>query len=214
MVEREIPVGLMPSDNDGAHGITVSRDGSFWYLTIAHGTPYGELWKFRTGADTLVARTNLGLFPATMAVSLDDAFLLAANFNLHGDMVPSDVSVVHTPTMTELARVPTCLMPHGSRVSVDGTTHFSACMHSDQVVAIDMTDFSVRGRFSVTPGRERELPADDPGNRMAMGTVCSPTWVEPSEARDDVVYVACNKEPGGARGRDLAVAGAPTVPDR
>ena len=46
-VEAEIPVGIMPADNDGAHGLTVSPDGRHWYVTIAHGTPFGYVWKFR-----------------------------------------------------------------------------------------------------------------------------------------------------------------------
>lgn len=206
VVEKEIPVGLMPSDNDGAHGITVSPDGRFWYLTLAHGTPYGQLWQFHAGPDTLVARGELGLFPATMAISPDGGFLLAANFNLHGDMVPSDISVVHTPTMLELVRIPTCLMPHGSRVSADGAKHYSACMHSDQIVEIDMADFAVSARFLVAPGNERTLGLDDAGSEMRMGVVCSPTWVEPS-AVDGRLYVACNKnsevleiDTGGALG--------------
>ena len=40
-VEKEIPVGIMPADNDGAHGLSVSPDGKYWYVTIAHGTPRG-----------------------------------------------------------------------------------------------------------------------------------------------------------------------------
>ena len=38
-----------------------------------------------------------------MDVSADGQFLFVVNFNLHGDMVPSSVSVVSTPT-TEYAR--------------------------------------------------------------------------------------------------------------
>ena len=200
-VENEVPVGLMPSDNDGAHGITVSPDGRYWYLTLAHGTPYGQLWKFHAGPDTLLSRADLGLFPATMSTSTDGALLIAANFNLHGDMVPSDVSVVHTPTMVELTRVETCLMPHGSRVSVDGAKHYSACMHSDQLVEIDMATLSVSGRFRMTPGHERAIDPDRGGSEMATalasetgaGSVCSPTWVEPSEVDPALLYVACNK---------------------
>ena len=116
VVEKEIAVGIMPGDNDGAHGLSVSPDGRYWYLTIAHGTPYGYLWKFHAGPDTLVARTRLGLFPATIGITPDGQFLLAANFNLHGDMVPSTISVVYTPEMLEITKIRTCLMPHGSRV--------------------------------------------------------------------------------------------------
>lgn len=165
-VEKEIPVGIMPADNDGAHGLTVSPDGAFWYLTIAHGTPYGYVWKFATGADTLVARAELGLFPATMGITPNGQFLVVANFNLHGDMVPSDLSVVYTPTMTQLSRVTTCLMPHGSRVSASGGRQYSACMHSDQLVEFDLTTLEVSRRFSLAPGREGPLDARDQG----MGT--------------------------------------------
>ena len=162
-VEKEIPVGIMPADNDGAHGLTVSPDGAFWYLTIAHGTPYGYVWKFAAGADTLVARAELGLFPATMGVTPNGQFLVVANFNLHGDMVPSDLSVVYTPTMTQLSRVTTCLMPHGSRVSASGGLQYSACMHSDQLVEFDLTALEVSRRFSLAPGREGPLDARDQG---------------------------------------------------
>ncbi len=156
-VEREIPVGIMPADIDGAHGITVSPDGRFWYVTIAHGSPYGSVWQFHAGPDTLVGRADLGLFPATMGVTPDGRLLLAVNFNLHGDMVPSSVSVVYAPEMMEMTKVETCLMPHGSRVNAGGTRHYSACMHSDQLVEIDLSSLTVSGRFLVTPGRERSL---------------------------------------------------------
>lgn len=216
-VEKEIPVGIMPADNDGAHGITVSPDGEFWYLTIAHGTPYGYVWKFAAGPDTLVARAELGLFPATMGITPNGQFLLVANFNLHGDMMPSDLSVVYTPTMTQLSRVTTCLMPHGSRVNASGGRQYSACMHSDQLVEFDLTALEVSRRFSVAPGRENALDPRDQGTSghvmvmddatsagrmagMAAMTdepepVCSPTWAEPGagDLADQVVYVACNR---------------------
>ena len=209
-VEKEIPVGVMPGDNDGAHGLSVSPDGRYWYVTIAHGTPRGHVWKFHAGPDTLVGRTRLGLFPATMGLTPDGQFLLAVNFNLHGDMVPSDVSVVYAPDMIEITRVRTCLMPHGSRVGADGSKHYSACMHSDRVVEIDLETFEVSARFDVTPGMEGLERADGtggghagagagPGSRaMAAAAdhgVCSPTWVEPGAGAraGRVVYVACNR---------------------
>lgn len=218
-VEKEIPVGLMPTDNDGAHGIAVSPDGEHWYLSIAHGTPYGTVWRFRTGADTLEGRAELGLFPATMSLTPDGTFLLAANFNLHGDRIPSTVSVVHTPSMTEITKVTTCVMPHGSRVAQDGKHQYSACMHSDQVVGIDLSDFRVSSRFSVAPGAEGTVPLDgesagapaasasaaaaqapapgsaDSGHAAhAAGPSCGPTWAQPGRGpRSDMVYVPCNR---------------------
>ncbi len=198
VIENEIAVGVMPGDNDGAHGLSVSPDGRYWYVTIAHGTPYGYVWKFHAGPDTLVARTRLGLFPATMGITPDGQFMLAANFNLHGDMVPSDISVVYTPEMVEVTKVRTCLMPHGSRVRPDGAKQYSACMHSEQLVEIDVSTFEVSGRFGVAPGHEGAMAADGGGGDMAEhggDQVCSPTWVEPGQGAraNRVVYVACNK---------------------
>jgi len=210
VVEKEIPVGIMPGDIDGAHGITTSPDGEHWYVSIAHGTPYGYVWKFQAGPDTLVARTRLGLFPATMGATPGGEFLLVANFNLHGDMTPSDVSVVYTPQMVEVTRVTTCLMPHGSRVSADGRKHYSVCMHSDELVEIDLDDFTVSARFGLAPGREglrSSAGADEGGHDPGLArdvlahdghrpdpSVCSPTWAEPGqgERADRFVYVACN----------------------
>lgn len=204
-VEEEIPVGLMPGDIDGAHGITVSPDGEWWVVSIAHGQPYGYLWKFVAGPDTLAARTTAGLFPATMGVSPNGQFLLAVNFNLHGDPVPSDISVVHAPSMTEVSRVTTCVMPHGSRVEASGARHYSACMGSDQVVEIDLGTFEVSARLSVLPGREGSLALDDRGPEPSPGAgadggagssdaVCGPTWVEPGEGEAaGRLYVACNR---------------------
>lgn len=205
VVEKEIPVGLMPGDNDGAHGVSVSPDGRFWYVTIAHGTPFGHVWKFAAGPDTLVGRTELGLFPATMGLTPDGQFLLAANFNLHGDRVPSDISVVYAPEMLEVERIRTCMMPHGSRVTADGRKQYSVCMHSEQLVEIDVEALEVSARFDVTPGREGRVgPVGAPGRRAgpehmadAPGPVCSPTWVEPAGAAGvrarNAVFVACNK---------------------
>ena len=48
-VEKRIPVGVWPVEIEGPHGITVSPDGDYWYLSMAHGLPYGHLYKYRTG---------------------------------------------------------------------------------------------------------------------------------------------------------------------
>ena len=130
----------MPLDIDGPHGLALSRDGKFYYVSIAHGQPNGSVWKYSTRDDALLGRVVLGMFPATMDVSPDGDFLYVANFNLHGDMVPSSVSVVTTEDMTEIARIPTCAMPHGSRLNADGSRHYSVCMMDEQLVEIDTGD--------------------------------------------------------------------------
>lgn len=206
-IESEIDTGIMPTDIDGPHGLAVSPDGKFLYVSLAHGQPHGAVLKYSTATRAVVARVVLGMFPATLHISPAGDFLYAVNFNLHGDPVPSSVSIVLTDRMAEIARVPTCRMPHGSRVSPDGTKHYSACMMDDALVEIDTAKLAVSRHFMVTRGRE----IGGPGAPTAAGatgaasthaghgteappagsTRCSPTWAQPS-ADGSSVFVACN----------------------
>lgn len=201
-IEREQRVGLMPTEINGPHGIAVSPDGQHYYVSIAHGTPYGTFWKYRTADDEPVGRTTLGLFPATIQLTPDGSLAFVANFNLHGDMVPSSVSVVSTAEMVEIARITTCTMPHGSRINPAGTRQYSACMMDDLLVEIDSRTLAVSRHFQLGRGRERGLegapPAAAHAAHMAGGDMshaqvqCSPTWAQPS-ADGRRVFVACNK---------------------
>ena len=154
-VEKTIPIGRLPTENEGPHGISISRDGRYLYLTTGHGVPTGKLWKYELGPDTLVAEEiGLGFFPATLDVTPDGLFAFVANFNLHGEHVPSSVSVIYTPDMIEVDRTETCVMPHGSRINPQGTRHYSACMMDDRIVEIDTRTFAVARQFDVTVGQE------------------------------------------------------------
>jgi DNA-binding beta-propeller fold protein YncE len=134
--------------------------------------------------------------------------------------VPSSVSVVSTNEMVEIARIPTCTMPHGSRLTADGRKHYSTCMMDEMLVEIDTRTLSVSRHFMLGKGSEHgssgapmkhdammhgpppaagapgAQPAHAGGHGMdatpAGNTTCSPTWAAPSPdgAR---VYVACNK---------------------
>jgi DNA-binding beta-propeller fold protein YncE len=198
-VVRTIEASLNPTDIDGPHGIAVAPDGSNWYVSIAHGLPYGQVQKFATVSDRKVGAAEVGLFPATMAVT-PGGLLLVVNFNLHGDPVPSSVSVVETETMTEIREVATCAMPHGSRLSTDERRHYSVCMMDDQLVEIDVRALEVSRRLYLAPGGERDLPpatlvsADVVGRRPGTDGAarCGPTWVQPSpDGRR--AWIACNK---------------------
>lgn len=199
-IERDIPIGIMPTDPDGPHGLAVSPDRRFLYVSTAHGTPYGYLWKLDAETGKVVARVELGYFPATLDITPDGLFGLVANFNLHGDHVPSSVSVVDTDRLVEIARVRTCIMPHGSRLNAAGTKQYSVCMMDDQLVEIDTRSFAVSRHFAV--GRESGGGDGPPpvaaANLGEHGTAvhgmpsCSPTWAEPSPDGAKI-YVACNK---------------------
>jgi hypothetical protein len=192
-VEREIRTGLMPVDLDGPHGIDVSPEKEFFYVSLGHGRPFGSLWKYRAADGAVMGQVTLGSFPASLDVSPDGAFAYVVNFNLHGDMVPSSVSVVATAEMLEVARIRTCTMPHGSRLNPAGSRHYSACMMDDALVEIDARAFKALRHFVLSQGKESGGPGAPRAHAMATEELsCSPTWAQPS--RDGaMVYVACNK---------------------
>ncbi|MFN0112062.1 MAG: YncE family protein [Blastocatellia bacterium] len=207
-VEREFTTGVMEPDIDGPHGVAVSPDKQNYYVSLGHGRPFGTVWKY-SASDEVLKKVTLGNFPATMDVSPDGSFLYVVNFNLHGDMVPSSVSVVLTDEMQEIARIPTCTMPHGSRFNPAGTKHYSACMMDDMLVEIDTATLKASRHFILTRGKEagmtgspqihakgahaghdaggHGLEAPKPGDAG-----CSPTWAQPS-ADGSKIFVACNK---------------------
>lgn len=176
---KTIQVGVRATEIEGPHGITISPDGKHWYLSMAHGIPFGQVYKYTTGEDRLVGRVELGLFPATMQVSPTTGLLYVVNFNLHGDPVPSSVSVVEPETMAEVARITTGPMPHGSRLSRDGRRHYSVAMMSGDLFEIDALAFEVRRRLYVG------------ATQRGQGMMPKPTWVQPHpDGRR--IYVACN----------------------
>src|SRR5215216_493477 len=67
-IDHQLATGDMPVDIDGPHGIVVSPDGKFYYVTIAHGRPFGSVWKYSTKDDALIGKTSLGYFPATLDI--------------------------------------------------------------------------------------------------------------------------------------------------
>ncbi len=216
-IDHDLPTGDMPVDIDGPHGIAVARDQQSYFVSLAHGRPFGSVWKYSTKDDRLLGRVSLGYFPATMDLNSDASLLYVVNFNLHGDMEPSSVSVVATEPMLEIARIRTCAMPHGSRLNPQGTKHYSACMMDDLLVEIDTQTLKVSRHFLLTKGREaggpgisaaapaqsKPQPATGAHKHMDMGghgmeapkpgdKSCSPTWAQPS-ADGSSIFVACNK---------------------
>jgi DNA-binding beta-propeller fold protein YncE len=213
-IER-IPVGVWPAENEGPHGITVGPEGKYWYLSMAHGNPYGTLYKYETGTNKLVGSTKLGLFPASMQISTATGLLYCVNFNLHGDMVPSTVSVVDPESMTELQQITTGAMPHGSRLSADGMKHYSVAMMSGELFEIDALDLKVSRTLNLDDaasapmamdhskmdhsqmdhGKPREDHSQMDHSKMDHGAMkhsaFKPTWVSPHPIKD-VVYVAGN----------------------
>lgn len=171
-VVQTVRVGSLPHEIEGPHGLTVSPDGAFWFVSIAHGQPFGSVVKYATGGSEPLGAVELDLFPATMEISPATGLLYVANFNLHGNMEASSISVVDPVAMTEIARTQTGVMPHGSRVSPDGRKHYSVAMMSGELFEMDAVTFSIARRLRTDKGTK-------------------PTWVQP-HPEDPFVYLAHN----------------------
>ena len=207
-IVKQTETRLLESDISGPHGIAFSPDRKSFFVSIGHGRPFGSAVKYDAETDAASGQVQLGMFPASMDVSPSGGFVYVVNFNLHGDPVPSSVSVVDAKMMVEAARIPTCVMPHGSRVTGDGSRQYSACMMDDLLVEIDARRMKLARTFRLTKGAEAGfsgLPpyytamhftgAHAPSGAHTMdmsAATCQPTWAQPS-VDGKRVYVACNK---------------------
>ena len=192
-VDQTTPVGELAVETEGPHGLARSPNGRHIYMTTGHGIPDGKLWKIAAGSDTLAAAPILlGRFPATLDITPDGLYAFVANFNLHGEPVPSTISVIFTPDMIEVEQVETCTKPHGARMNPLGTHLYTNCIMDDQLVELDTRTFEVSRRFYLAKGKEGPLPADHRVDRATRpAATCSPTWAEPTPDGSKV-YVACN----------------------
>ena len=157
-VVKTIVVGSLPAETEGPHGITVDPDGRHWYVSMAHGFPFGSVHKYHTETDEWVGGVTLGMYPATLDVAASTGLLYVVNFNLHGPLEPSTISVVETDTMIEVARVESGIRPHGGRLSPDGASFYAVNVMGFELVEIDALGFEVK-------------------RRLPLGDGVQPTWV-------------------------------------
>lgn len=194
-IEDEITIGEYPTEIEGPHGINIGLDGEYWYLSVAHGNPYGWLHKFKTGTNEFMGRTELGMFPASLEMSQTTGLIYIVNFNLHGDMEPGIVSVVDPEAMEVVAEIPTGIMPHGSRITDDGKFQYHASMMTDELMEINTASMELSRRLSVagskgeTTGTANKDSGGMHGNHNEP--TAKPTWADP-HPQEKMVYVANN----------------------
>jgi DNA-binding beta-propeller fold protein YncE len=218
---KSIEVGSWPTEIEGPHGLAVSPDGDYWYLSLAHGQPgpTGNVVKYATADDAWLGEVEVGMFPATMAVSPSIGLLYVVNFNLHGLPEPSSISVVDPESMTEVGEVEVGVMPHGARMNREGSRLYSVNMMDDVLVEIDAYRMEVTRRLGLTMHAQHQLDGTherhmaeraaqgggemggEAGGEMGgmqmggdmgdMMTAVKPTWATPPTP-DGRLYVAGN----------------------
>lgn len=217
--DRVVPIGIMPADIDGPHNVVVAPDNKSYYISVAHGTPYGSLWRMDAASDTLIGRAPLELFPTTISLTPDGELAFVANSDFYGDRPRvNPVTIVHTPTMSTITNLTACDMPHGVKVNHAGTKVYVSCMHSDELLEVDVSTLGVARRVKTGAGhkmaggghdldahKEHQAPAASAPSPAAtgheghgaagmgpdLGKECAPTFVAVSPD-DSRLYAACN----------------------
>jgi len=204
--DRVVAVNPRPPEIDGPHNITVAPDHGSYYVSIAHGTPWGSLWRLDARTHRVLGTAQAEGYPTTIALTPDGEFAFVANSDFFGDRPRiNPVTIVHTPTMTTITQLPTCDMPHGVRSNRAGTTIWVSCMHSDELVTIDVASLAITHRIQLGAGHAdasghgahagHQMPAAPVAQPAPAGPdltrPCAATYValSPDDAR---VYVACN----------------------
>lgn len=207
VVDRVVPVGIMPADIDGPHNIAMAPDMKSYFVTIAHGVPFGTLWRFDADNDSLMGKATVEFFPTTIAVTPDGEFAFVANSDFHGDRPRVNVvSIVHVPTMAKITDLAACDMPHGVKVNHAGTFAYVSCMNSDEILEVDVNTFAISRRVKIGKGHDMSgmdhskmnhpAPTATTGSAPApaagiLDKECAGTFVSVS-ADDKTLYVACN----------------------
>lgn len=205
-LDRVVKIDPRPPEMDGPHNITTAPDQRSYYVTVSHGTPFGSLWRLDARNDTLIGTAPLENYPTTIGLTPDGEFAFVANSDFYGDRPKvNPVTIVYTPTMTTITNLTTCEMPHGAKVNHAGTIAYISCMHSDEIVEVDVSTLSITqriklGRGHAMAGMDHGAPAATSmagmnhaatGNGPDLNKECAATFVSVS-ADDSRLFVACN----------------------
>ena len=75
-VQKRKPVGIFRNEIEGPHGVKVAPDGRHWFVSLAHGLPYGSVYKYETGSDVQVGEVQAGFVSRQHGYQPDDRALV------------------------------------------------------------------------------------------------------------------------------------------
>ena len=149
----------------GPRSLTLGPDGRTYYVTTAHGFAGGELLQVRIAADssrresqppdTVQGQEPLGAAPGAVAVTPDGSYAWVANSSASKTAETGWIAVIYLGSMVEVARIPTCAAPIGSRLTADGSKHYSVCTQDDALVEIDARAMKVARRLTLVAAGQR-----------------------------------------------------------
>jgi DNA-binding beta-propeller fold protein YncE len=97
--------------------------------------------------------------------------------------------------MNKITDIPACDMPHGVKANHAGTRIYVSCMHSDEILQLDVATFRIARRARTGEGHAMVATGSSHGPAAPLGggvaKECSPTFISVSPD-DKRLYVACN----------------------
>ena len=106
-------------------------------------------------------------------------------------MKPSSVSVIDAETMTEITKIKTGSMPHGSRISKDGLKQYSVAMMSGELFEIDALSLNVSRKLDLENHSLMDHSKMGMSDNKIKHSSVNPTWVIPHPSKS-LAYVAGN----------------------
>lgn len=120
------------------------------------GTSRSFVYRIDVATLSITHVVPVGAVPKYVAMTPDGSKVLVSNW------CTWDLSVIDTRNNTEIKKVPLeGRYPRGIAVSPDSATAYVALMGSDRVVAVDLSDYSVRGFASPGAGPRHIVIAPD-----------------------------------------------------
>ena len=137
-----------------------------------------DLQKYNAETNAAEGNVMLGNFPATVQVSPDGYYVYVVNFNLHGDMVPSDVSVVaRRRDGGDRAHSTRARCRTGRASAPTARKHYSACMMDEDARGDRHADVEgVSRHFFLTEGKEMGMTGAPPLRGASEAASRRTTW--------------------------------------
>jgi len=178
---RTFEIGDRP-ENESPHGVEVSRDGNYFYVSMI---TTGDVFKYNALTGGFINKVSLGEPVALIKLSGDDSKLyVTTNFQVNNTGVSGSISAIRTSDMTLIKQIPVGISPHGINLSRDGRLLYATAVYSDRIYVIDTQRDSSLGFFeaaadvTASPKYEPYHVGIGPAN---------------SKGYEDRIFVSCRK---------------------
>jgi YVTN family beta-propeller protein len=167
-------------ENESPHGIQVSPDGQFFYVSMI---VTGDVFKYSASTGVFVDKTSLADPVALIRLNSDGTKLyVTTNFQVNNTGQNGSISVIRTSDMVRIDSITVGISPHGIQLSRDGKYIYATGVYSDRVYVIDTQTDSLVYTFDV---------ADDVGPSPVYEPYHVGVGPANGQGFEDYVFITC-----------------------